>query len=116
MSHQLTGAHPDQDDPRSTLLAYVYFYDQRGGGIEIDLKQDKQGLGLTKRNKKSFPSQQMLTQLNALAHNLLVWSRDWLTQRCQSVAKLGLLRLVRDVLCFNGVVFLILTRPWLRSS
>ncbi|MCL4298472.1 MAG: transposase [Anaerolineae bacterium] len=112
----LTGCHPDQDDPRSTLLAYVYFYDQRGGGIEIGLKQDKQGLGVTKRNKKSFPAQQMLTQLNALAHNLLIWGRDWLAQRCQSVAKLGLLRLVRDVLCFNGVVFLTLTRPWRRLS
>jgi hypothetical protein len=108
----LTGAHPDQDDLRSTLLAYVYFYDQRGGGIEIGLKQDKQGLGVTKRNKKSFPAQQMLTQLNALAHNLLIWGRDWLAQRCQSVAKLGLLRLVRDVLCFKGVVFLTLIRPW----
>jgi hypothetical protein len=100
----------------STLLAYVYFYDQRGGGIEIGLKQDKQGLGVTKRNKKSFQAQQMLTQLNALAHNLLIWGRDWLAQRCQPVAKLGLLRLVRDVLCFNGVVFLTLTRPLPRSS
>jgi hypothetical protein len=112
----LTGCHPDQDDRRSTLLAYVYFYDQRGGGIKIGLKQDKQGLGVTKRNKKSFQAQQMLTQLNALAHNLLIWFRDWLAQRCQSVAKLGLLRLVRDVLCFNGVVFLTLTRPSLRLS
>jgi hypothetical protein len=112
----LTGCHPDQDDPLSTLLAYVYFYDQRGGGIEIGLKQDKQGLGVTKRNKKSFQAQQMLTQLNALAHNLLIWGRNWLAQRCQSVAKLGLLRLVRDVLCFNGVVFLTLTSPLPPSS
>jgi hypothetical protein len=112
----LTGCQPDQDDPLTTLLAYVYFYDQRGGGIEIGLKQDKQGLGVTKRNKKSFPAQQMLTQLNALAHNLLIWGRDWLAQRCQAVAKFGLLRLVRDVLCFNGLVFLTLTRPWPRLS
>ncbi len=112
----LTGGHPDQDGMLSTLLAYVYFYDQRGGGIEIGLKQDKQGLGVTKRNKKSFQAQQMLTQLNALAHNLLIWGRDWLAQRCHPVAKLGLLRLVRDVLCFNGLVFLTLTRPLPRSS
>jgi hypothetical protein len=73
-------------------------------------------LGVTKRNKKSFEAQQILTQLNALAHNLLIWGRDWLAQRCQPVAKLGLLRLVRDVLCFNGLVFLTLTRPLPRSS
>jgi len=39
-------------DPVAVLVAYVTFYDQRGGGIETSLKGDKQGLGLTKRNKK----------------------------------------------------------------
>jgi len=39
-------------DPAIVLLAYVTFYDQRGGGIETAFKGDKQGLGLTKRNKK----------------------------------------------------------------
>ncbi|MCK6627726.1 MAG: hypothetical protein L6R45_21405 [Anaerolineae bacterium] len=107
----LTGCHPNQDDPLTTLLAYVYFYDHRGGGIEIGLKQDKQGLGVTKRNKKSFPAQQMLTQLNTLAHNLLIWAREWLAQRCQPVAIFGLVRLIRDVLCLNGGVFLTMTRP-----
>jgi len=101
----LTGCHPDQADPLTTLLAYVYFYDQRGGGIEIGLKQDKQGLGVTKRNKKSFEAQQMLTQLNALGHNLLIWGRDWLAERCPAVANFGLVRLIRDVLCLNGGVF-----------
>ncbi len=37
------------------LLAYVHFYDQRGGGIEIEIKEDKQGLNTTKRNKKTLP-------------------------------------------------------------
>ena len=45
------------------LLAYVYFYDQRGGGVETSLKEDKQGLGITKRSKKRFEAQQMLTLL-----------------------------------------------------
>jgi hypothetical protein len=39
-------------DPVAVLQAYVTFYDQRGGGIETSLKGDKQGWGLTKRNKK----------------------------------------------------------------
>src|SRR5256885_1329269 len=46
--------HPKSQaaDPVAVLLAYVTFYDLRGGGIETSLKGDKQGLGLTKRNKK----------------------------------------------------------------
>ena len=39
-------------DPVAVLVAYVNFYDQRGGGIETSFKGDKQGLGLTTRNKK----------------------------------------------------------------
>ena len=54
-------------------LTYVRCYDQRGGGVETSFKQDSQALGNKKRNKKRFYAQQMLTQLNALAHNVLVW-------------------------------------------
>ncbi|HCJ33392.1 MAG TPA: transposase, partial [Ktedonobacter sp.] len=45
------------EDPAAVLLAYVTFYDQRGGGIETSFKGDKQGLGLGKRSKKRFPAQ-----------------------------------------------------------
>lgn len=79
-------------DPVATLLAYVYFYDLRGGGIETEIKEDKQGLGITKRNKKRFEAQQMMAQLNALAHNLIIWSRRWLAQAWDKVANLGILR------------------------
>jgi hypothetical protein len=65
-------------DPVAVLLAYVTFYDQRGGGIETSLKGDKQALGLTKRNKKRFEAQHMLTLLGSLAHNVVVWARHWL--------------------------------------
>jgi hypothetical protein len=41
-------------DPVAVLDAYVTFYDLRGGGIETSLKDDKQGLGLTKRNKSAL--------------------------------------------------------------
>jgi hypothetical protein len=36
---------------------YVRFYDARGGGVETSFKDDKQGLGLTKRSKKRFSAQ-----------------------------------------------------------
>jgi hypothetical protein len=86
------------------LLANIHFYDQRGGGIEIEIKQDKQGLNTTKRNKKRFPAQQILTQLKALAHNTLVWARLWLADRCPRISRFGLKRWVRDVLHLNEFV------------
>ena len=57
------------EENKAVLLAYVNFYDQRGGGVEIEIKEDKQGLGTTKRNKKRFAAQQILAQLEVLAHN-----------------------------------------------
>jgi hypothetical protein len=44
----------------------------RGGGVETAFKDDKQGLGITKRNKKRFEAQQMVMLLNLLAHNVLM--------------------------------------------
>jgi hypothetical protein len=90
------------NDPTAVLLAYVYFYDQRGGGVETAIKGDKQGLGMTKRNKKRFAAQQMLTQLNALAHNTIVWARQWLTPYVPTVRRWGIMRLVRDVFHVSG--------------
>jgi hypothetical protein len=72
--------------------------DQRGGGIETSLKGDKQGLGLTTRNKKRFEAQQMLL-LGSLAHTVVVWARRW-----WAVAQVhhgGILRMY--VLCFMSV-------------
>jgi len=89
-------------DPTTVLFAYVYFYDLRSGGAETAFKEDKQGLGITKRNKKSFEAQQMLVQLNALAHNLIVWSRRWLAPTSKWIGKLGILRMVRDFFHING--------------
>ena len=101
----LTGQSPDQEnDPLAVLLAYVYFYDQRGGGIEIEIKEDKQGLGMPKRNKKRFAAQQMVCQLEVLAHNLLIWARKWLTPLCPKLARFGILRMARDALQITGVV------------
>lgn len=84
------------------LLAYVYFYDGRGGGVETTLKGDKQGLGLSKRNKKRFEAQQMLSMLGSLAHNLIVWARRWLQSKQPKVRHYGILRMVRDVLQISG--------------
>ncbi len=79
-------------------LAYVYCYDQPGGGVETSFKQDNQALG----NKKRFEAQQMLTQINALAHNVLVWAKRWLTTEMPTLKQIGFVRLMRDVLTTTG--------------
>ena len=82
----------------------MYCYDQRGGGGETSCKGDKQGVGVTKRHKKRFAAQQMVTQLNALAHNTIVWARQWLTPYVPSVRSWGIMRMVRDVFHVSGQI------------
>jgi hypothetical protein len=88
------------DDPAAVLLAYVTFYDQRGGGVETSFKGDKQGLGMSKRSKKRFEAQQMLMLLGSLAHNIIVWARVWLAS--PALREYGMLRMVRDVFHISG--------------
>ncbi len=100
------------NDSDAVLLAYVYFYDQRSGGVETSIKEDKQGLGITKRNKKRFEAQQMLVQLNALAHNVIVWVRSWLAPHLPKLARFGIKRMLRDVFHVSGfIVFDHANRP-----
>lgn len=89
-------------DHQAVTLAYVRFYDQRGGGVETSFKDDKQGLGLIKRSKKRVAAQQMLVLLGALAHNVIVWARDWLAAHEPKLRHYGVLRLVRDVFHISG--------------
>jgi hypothetical protein len=88
------------DDPAAVLLAYVRFYDQRGGGVETSFKGDKQGLGISKRSKKRFAAQQMVMLLGSLAHNVIIWARCWLAS--PALQHYGMLRMVRDVFHISG--------------
>ncbi|HXZ05256.1 MAG TPA: transposase [Ktedonobacteraceae bacterium] len=88
------------EDPAAVLLAYVTFYDQRGGGVETSFKSDKQGLGIGKRSKKRFAAQQLVMLLGTLAHNVIVWARHWLTS--PTLQHYGTLRMVRDVFHISG--------------
>jgi hypothetical protein len=93
--------HPSQvADARAVLLAYVAFYDERGGGIETSFKGDKSGLGLSRRNKKRFAAQQMLMLLGSLTHNTIIWARGWLA--APQLRSYGMLRMVRDVFHISG--------------
>lgn len=93
-------------DPAAVLLAYVAFYDQRGGGIETSFKGDKQGLGLTRRSKKRFEAQQMAMLLGTLAHNVVVWVRQWLSSPAVPLRKSGMLRMVRAIFHIGGFLVL----------
>jgi Transposase DDE domain group 1 len=86
------------------LLAYARLYDERGGAIEIDIKESKQGLGIAKRNKKSYTGQQMVMLLGQLAHNVMVWVKRWLLSDAPKLKKYGVRRMVRDVMTVSGFV------------
>jgi hypothetical protein len=92
------------DDPAAVLLAYVTFYDQRGGGVETSFKGDKQGLGIGKRSKKRFAAQQMVMLLSSLAHNVIIWARRWLAS--PRLHHYGTLRMVRDVFHISGFLLI----------
>ena len=89
---------------RERALAIVYGYDLRGGGAETQNKNDKQGLGLAKRNKQKFAAQEMLVLLAQLAHNLIIWTRNTLAVASPALAKYGIQRMVRDVFQIPGHV------------
>lgn len=94
----------DVYEPELVALAYAQLYDQRAGAIEIEIKEDKQGVGITRRRKKRAAAQAMLTLLGTLAHNVLVWAREWLSTTEPRLRQYGIVRLLRDVLCISGFV------------
>lgn len=94
------------EDQASVLRAYVHYYDKRGGGVETQVKGDRQGLGLSKRNKKKFAAQQVLVLLGSLAHNVTIWARNWLAQTSHKLREFGILRLVRDAFQIRGCIVL----------
>jgi len=91
-------------EPELVALSYAQLYDRRAGTIEIELKEDKQGVGLTKRRKKRAAAQQMIILLNTLAHNVLMWARSWLSAAEPKAKRYGILRLVRDVCSVSGMI------------
>jgi hypothetical protein len=92
------------EDAGAVLAAYARLYDDRGGAVEIDIKESKQGLGITKRRKKSYAGQQMVMLLGRLAHNVVVWAKRWLAEEAPKLGRYGVQRMVRDVLSVSGFV------------
>ena len=65
-------------------------------------KGSKQGLGITKRNKKSIVAQEMLLLLAQLAYNLIAWMRNGLAASRAKMRGFGMLRMVRDAFHISG--------------
>jgi len=86
------------------FAAIVDAYDLRAGGIETTIKNSKHGLGLNKRNKKSFAAQEMLILLAQLAYNLIVWVRQQLVRHRPDFSHFGMLRMTRDVFQIPGKI------------
>jgi hypothetical protein len=78
-------------------------YDSRAG-LEAGIKGDKRGLGIEKRRKKSFFAQEALALLAQLAHNVLVYFKEWLLGATDAARKLGAERLVREVMAMPAQV------------
>ncbi len=97
----LMPANPSQEE---LLAAFTEAYDLRGGGIETTFKGSKTGLGLHKRNKRSFAAQEMLVCLAQLAYNLIGWVRNLLAKVAPTFQHFGILRMVRDVFQISGKV------------
>lgn len=97
---------PCRPSTRQRLLAAAYAYDLRDGGLETQNRGDKQGLGLSKRNKRSLAGQELLILLAELAHNLVIWSRDHLAAVDPRFRHYGVQRIVRDLFQISGQVTL----------
>lgn len=59
------------------MTEVVSRYDGRAG-VEADLKGDKRGLALAVIRKRRLAAQKVVVLLTQLAHNVLLWSRQWL--------------------------------------
>lgn len=83
-----------------SMAQVVRFYDARAQQ-EVQIRQDKVGLQLTRRRKRAWPAQEAWVVLNDLAHNLLAWSQAWMWAG-SPFEGYGCLRLVQDVLNLSG--------------
>ena len=84
-----------------SMIELVEHYDGRAG-MEADLKSDKRGLGLATIRKRSLPAQKMVILLMQLAHNVLIWTRHWLTKEAPRLGGYGIVRLIQEIWAIPG--------------
>jgi len=105
MIFELTGRTlASATSPHELLSAILKAYNLRSGGVETSFKNSKQGLGLNKRNKKSFQAQHMLVLLAQLAYNIIAWVRNELAKHKPELKHFGMLRMIRDAFSISGKI------------
>jgi hypothetical protein len=86
-----------------SMTEVVEEYDKRAG-IEADLSGDKHGLALGVIRKRRLPAQKIVVLLTGLAHNVLIWAREWLRPAAPHLADYGIVRLIGQVWAAPGRV------------
>jgi hypothetical protein len=86
-----------------SMTGVVEHYDGRAG-MEADLKSDKHGLGLAVIRKRLLPAQKLVVLLLQLAHNILMWARQWLGKHAPRLQDYGIVRLIGQVWAIPGRV------------
>lgn len=113
----------------ATLQQIVTEYDKRGGVPESTFCQDYQGIAVRKRRKGGFIAQKVLVLLSQLAHNLIIWMKNWLNDALEAslftgeeeptnkesktialaqktIQQRGIKRFIRQILALSGKVVL----------
>ena len=99
---ELAGHQRTANTEQELLSIIVKAYNLRSGGVETSFKNSKQGLGLNKRNKKSFQAQRVLILLAQLAYNITVWVRTELAKHKPELQHYGMVRMIRDAFSIAG--------------
>jgi hypothetical protein len=84
-----------------SMTGVVEHYDGRAG-MEADLKGDKHGLALAVIRKQRLPAQKIVVLLIQLAHNVLLWARQWLAKNAPPLLQYGIVRLIQQVWAIPG--------------
>jgi len=84
-----------------SMMGVVEQYDGRAG-MEADLKSDKHGLALALIRKQRLAAQKIVVLLIQLAHNVLLWARQWLAQNAPRLGQYGIVRLIQEVWAIPG--------------
>jgi hypothetical protein len=84
-----------------SMTGVIEHYDGRAG-MEADLKSDKHGLALAVIRKQRLPAQKMVVLLIQLAHNVLIWARQWLAKSVPRLCQYGIVRLIQEVWAIPG--------------
>ena len=92
-----------QVESKPSKKDFLSLYRDRGGAEVEQFREDKSGLALAVRRKRSFNGQSAYILLTDLAHNLLADFKRYALAGSR-FENYGLKRIVRDLLCFPGIL------------